>query len=93
MDASHYSHTKQASQSPGKKLGGKGSMGNSNQSLGSDLNNKKKKSPYLGTMDERDLRIIQLTQVNEQMKARVKQLTQALETSLLQRQQSHQLLI
>lgn len=37
--------------------------------------------------------MLQLTQVNEQLKSRVKQLTQALETSLLQRQQSHQVLL
>mmetsp|Transcript_24290 Transcript_24290/g.37502 ORF Transcript_24290/g.37502 Transcript_24290/m.37502 type:complete len:117 (+) Transcript_24290:388-738(+) len=36
---------------------------------------------------------MQMTQANEQLKVRVKQLSQALETSLLQRQQSHQVIL
>jgi len=49
--------------------------------------------PYVGALDQKDLQLMQMTQANEQLKVRVKQLSQALETSLLQRQQSHQVIL
>ena len=55
MDASQYSHSK----SPGKQLG-KGTNMQSNFSVGSGAN-KKKRSPYLGNLDERDMKMIQMT--------------------------------
>jgi len=39
-------------------------------------------SPYLGQANEKDLKIIELQQSVDSLKSRVKQLSQALETSL-----------
>ena len=51
----------------------KASFNKSKKSLKNELSN-----PYLGNLDESQLKCIQLTQINDQLKTRVRQLSQAL---------------
>ena len=52
-----------------------------------------KKSPYMGKIDEKDVRMAQVVAANEQLKTRVSQLSKALETSLRQRHATSAMLI
>ncbi len=49
-------------------------------------------SPYLRKQEELSSKMLKMTQENDSLKVRVKQLTQALQTSLFQRQMNHKVL-